>query len=107
MILKNLNLPRGLNLDVLAEVIPEEELAFMIKERAGMSRKDRRIIFPSQTCLRKCLIHHLVEKHNGDFKAVMNALKDQDGNLYLKGLHIGNLKRMYFQRKKEIMKENE
>lgn len=107
MILKLSNLPRGLNLSILAEVIPEEELEFMIKERAGMSRRDRRIVFPSQKCLRKCLIHFLVNKHNRDFKKVMNILKDKDENLYLKGLHLTNLKRMYFQREKEIMKENE
>ncbi len=107
MILKNLNLPRGLNLSILADVLPEEELEFLIKERASMKRKDRRIIFPSRTCLRKCLIHHLVEKHNGNFRKVLELLRDEEGILAWKGLHIGNLKRMYFQRKKEILKENE
>jgi hypothetical protein len=38
---------------------------------------------------------------------VLELLRDQDGILAWKGLHIGNLKRMYFQREKEIMKENE
>jgi len=107
MILENLNLPRGLNLDILADVLPEEELEFMIKELSGKSRKERRVIFPSRTCLRKCLIHYLVNKHNGNFRKVLELLRDEEGILAWKGLHIGNLKRMYFQRKKEILKENE
>lgn len=106
MILENLSLPKGLNLHILKPILPAEELEFMIKERAGMSRKDRRIVFPSQKCIRKCLIYYLVEKQNGDFKKVMDSLKDKDENLYLKGLHLTNIKRMYFQRKKEILKEN-
>jgi len=103
--IKNLNLPRGLNLSILAEVIPEEELEFLIKELSGKSRKERRVIFPSRTCLRKCLIHHLVNKHDKNFKKVLELLRDQDGILAWKGLHIGNLKRMYFQRCKEIERE--
>lgn len=106
MILRKLSLPKGLNLHILAEVIPEEELEFMVKELSGKSRRERRVIFPSRTCLRKCLIHFLVNKHDGDFKKVLELLRDQEGILAWKGLHIGNLKRMYFQRCKEIEKEN-
>lgn len=108
MILQNLNLPKGLNLHILKSIIPTEELEFLIKEMAGKSRKERRLIFPSQMCLKKCLVHFLVEKYDGDFKAVMNALKDKkDGTLAFSGIHITNIKGMYERRKKEILKENE
>jgi len=105
MILTKLNLPRGLNLHILQEVIPAEKLEALMKERSGMSRRDRRVIFPSRNCLRKCLIHFYVEKHNGDFKKVLELLRDEEGILAWKGLHLTNIKRMYLQRCKEIEKE--
>lgn len=105
MILKQLNLPKGLNLHILQEVIPAEKLEAMVKERANMPRKDRRVIFPSRNCLRKCLIHFLVNKYNRDFKKVMELLRDEEGILASKGLHLTNIKRMYLQRCKEIERE--
>lgn len=106
MILEKLSLPQGLNLRVLKSVVPEEELEFLIKIMSGKSRKERRIIFPSRRCLRKCLIYYLVEKYDGDFSQVMDVLRNEEGVLSEKGLHITNIKRLYAQRKKEIMKEN-
>ena len=105
MILENLSLPKGLNLDILKPLLPAEELEFLINERAGKSRKERRIIFPSRMCLRKCLIYFLVNKYNGDFSQVMDVLRNEEGVLSDKGLHITNIKRLYAQRKKEIQNE--
>lgn len=105
MILENLSLPKGLNLDILKPLLPAEELEFLINERAGKSRKERRIIFPSRMCLRKCLIYFLVNKYNGDFGKVMDVLRNEE-RLSEKSLHLTNIKRLYFQRKKEIEREN-
>lgn len=103
--IKNLRLPRGLNLSILESLLSEDALESLIKEYAGKPRTERRIILPSRTCLRKCLVHYLVEKHDGDFSAVLDVLRGEENVLAKRGLHIGNIKRLYGQRKREI--ENE
>ena len=103
--LKNLRLPQGLNLAVLESLLPEEKLGKLVYEYAKKSRKERRIILPSTTCLRKCLVWYLVEKHKGDFDAVLDILKGEEKFLGNALLHRGNIKKLYEQRKREI--ENE
>ncbi|MCK4731583.1 MAG: hypothetical protein KAT65_03910 [Methanophagales archaeon] len=102
---KNLNLPKPLNLSILESLLSQKALDSLIYTYANKSRKERRIILPTQMCLKKCLIHYLVNKYHGDFKKALELLRDKEGILAWKGLHIGNLKRMYFQRCKEIEKE--
>jgi len=104
--IKDLNLPRPLNISVLEPLLSEDVLDSLIKEYAGKSRKERRIIFPSQSCLRKCLVFYLVEKHDGDFDAVLDILRGEEKVLGNALLHKGNIKKLYEQRVKEIENEN-
>ena len=102
---KGLQLPQRLNLDILAELLPKRVFESLICKFAGKSLEKRKIILPSELCIRKCTIYHLVEKFKGDFSKVMNALRDDEKVLASKGHYVSNIKRLYETRKKEI--ENE
>jgi len=105
MKLEEWNLPKGLNLDFLLNFISEKKLLAMIEDMADKPRKDRKIIFPSRSCLFKCNVYYLVEKFNGDFDTAMDILRGNEKVMAEKGLYKGNIKKLYEQRKKEI--ENE
>lgn len=106
MKLKDWNLPKGLNLDPLLDFMSEKKILALIDNMADKPRKDRKIIFPSRSCMRKCLVYYLVEKFNGNFDVVMNILRGGEKILAEKGLYKGNVRKLYEQRKKEILKEN-
>ena len=103
--LKDLNLPRKLNLDILAHLLSEKTFESLIYKFADKSLEERRITLPSESCIRKCMIYHLVEKYKGDFSNVMNALRSDEKVLASKSHYVSNIKRLYETRKKEI--ENE
>ena len=103
--LKDFQLPKKLNLDILAEFLSEEALESLIYKFAGQPLEARRITLPSESCIRKCTVYHLVEKYEGDFSKVMNALRGGEKVLAKQGHYASNIKRLYETRKKEI--ENE
>lgn len=103
--IKDLPLPRGLNLDVLRRFLSEEELERLLLEYANKPRTKRRIVLPSRSCLRKCLVYSLAVKHKGDFSAVIEELRGEATVLAGHGHYIGNIKRLYEQRKREIVAE--
>lgn len=105
MKLRDLPLPRGLNLDVLRRFLSEGELERLIDEYAHKPHNERRIVLPSKSCLHKCLIYHLVVKHKGDFSAVIEELRGEATVLANDGHYITNIKRLYETRKREIIKE--
>lgn len=104
------NFPKGLNLDFLLNFLSEKKLMKVIENYANKPRKERKVILPSWSCIRKCSIYYLVEKHDGDFDAVLGILKAKAGEKLEKFLgnallHKGNIKRLYETRKKEIKNE--
>jgi len=105
MRLNDLNLPKGLNVDFLLRFLSEEELMILIGEMADKPRSERKVILPSRSCMRKCLVYYLVEKHKGDFSKVMDILRDNRSVLASHGHYVSNVKRLYNQRKKEISNE--
>jgi len=105
MRLKDWNLPKGLNLDFLLNFLSEKKLMKVIEDMADKPREQRKVILPSRSCLRKCLVYYLVEKFKGDFDAVMDILRGKEKILARKGLYKGNIKRLYENRKKEIQNE--
>lgn len=105
MKLKDWNLPKGLNVDFLLRFISEKKLMKVMEEMADRPREERKIILPSRSCLRKCLVYYLVEKFEGNFSVVMDILRGKEKILAKKGLYLGNIKRLYENRKREI--ENE
>ena len=105
MRLKDWKLPKALNTDFLLRFMSEKKLLKVMEEMADRPRNERKIILPSRSCLRKCLVYHLVEKFNGNFDIVMDILRGKEKILAKKGLYKGNIRRLYENRKKEI--ENE
>ena len=105
MRLKDWNLPKGLNVDFLLNFLSEKKLLKVIENYADRPRKERKIILPSRSCLRKCLVYYLAEKFNGDFDIVIDIMRGKEKILARKGLYKGNIKRLYENRKREI--ENE
>ena len=99
---KDWNLPKGLNADFLLRFISEKKLLKVMEEMADMPRSQRKIILPSRSCLRKCLVYYLVEKFEGNFSVVMDILRGKEKILAKKGLYLGNIKRLYENRKREI-----
>ena len=99
------NLPKGLNLDFLLDFISEKKLLAIIDELADKPRKDRRVIFPSRSCLNKCNVYFLVEKFNGDYDAVLDILRGREKVMSAKGLYKGNIRKLYETRKREIERE--
>lgn len=102
---KDWNLPKGLNVDFLLRFISEKKLLKVMEEMADRPRKERRIILPSRSCLRKCLIYYLVETFKGDFDVVMNILRGKEKILAKKRLYKGNIRRLYESRKRELERE--
>jgi len=105
MKLRDLQLPKGLNLDLLLNVLLEDELLVLIEDFADKPRSERKVILPSRSCIRKCLVFYLVEKHKGDFSKVMQVLKDNGSPLASHGHYITNVKRLYRTRCAEIKRE--
>jgi len=102
---KELNFPRGLNLDFLLRFLSEKKLMRVIEDMADKPRKERKVILPSRSCIRKCIVYYLVEKHDGDFDAVLDILKGKEKFMSHALLQRGNIMKLYEQRKREI--ENE
>ena len=105
MRLKDWNLPKGLNVDFLLRFLSEKKLMKVIEDMADKPREQRKIILPSRSCLRKCLIYYLVEKFKGDFDVVMDILRGKEKILARKGLYKSNIRRLYESRKREIKNE--
>ena len=102
---KDLNLPQGFNLDILAEILPAKALESLVYKFASKSLEERRITLPSESCLRKCTIYYLVEKYKGNFSKVMEALRSDERVLASRGHYVSNIKRFYKTRLKEIKNE--
>ncbi len=103
--LKDLQLPRKLNLDILAELLSRKDFESLIYKFAGKPLEERRITLPSESCIRKCAIYFLVQRYEGDFSKVMNALRSGEKVLASKSHYVSNIKRSYETRKKEIINE--
>lgn len=106
MLIKELSFPRAMNLHLL-ECLGEEALKQLIIANSRKSRLDRRIVLPSQKCLKKVLFHRLYIKHQGDLDKITIELRN--GFKTLKELNISRKKveMFYKQRQKEILIEQE
>ena len=105
MKLRELQLPKASNVDFLLRFLSERKLMAVIGEMADKPAEQRRIILPSRSCMRKCLIYFLVKKHKGNFSKVLDVLRDNGSVLALDGHYINNIKRLYKQKEKELESE--
>lgn len=97
--------PKAMNLHLLSEILDDDQMMKLILENEGKTRKERRIILPSEKLLRKCIIYYLVIKHGENFEKVLEELKGDSESLDEAGLRKDKILELYENRKKEI--ENE
>lgn len=102
---KKLSWPKGLNLHLLSGILPEEVLKQLISENSYGSRLERRIVLPSNKCLKKIVCHHLYVKHQGDLDKCVIELRDGFKTQKELGVSKKKIRKMYAQRKKEIEQE--
>jgi len=99
--------PKGLNLSKLQPYFTQEKLKKIIIKNLNNSRKERIIILPSKKCAKKILAHFLmtqVQQGNITMEKLLKELKKQ-GFWEELGLDKKQLKRLYRQRSREIIKE--
>lgn len=105
---KDLKWPVAMNLHLLAEVISEKTLREFLVSRSKESRLKRRIMLPSETCIRKIFCHYFWSQIQ-DGKMSWNELKNYFRSAFgsMKALKITKreVQRLYEQRQIEIERE--
>ena len=103
-----LSFPKGLNLDLLEKILPEEKFMEFILKYSGEQRFRRRIILPSHQCLKKVFCHYLwklIKEKRITWEEVKADFKDEIKTLKFLDLTKYEVERLYKQRKIEILKE--
>lgn len=102
------NWPRGLNLNLLVPIVPEKMLLAFVLENASNDRKNRRIVLPSQRCIKKVVAHFFgtqVEHGSLRWDDVMLLLKGKHKYLLEAGLTMKEIKRLHRKRCSEVADE--
>ena len=110
MRISQLNFPKGLNLELLKKDLSEKKLMDLIIENCEKDREARRIILPSKKCLRKIVFHYYgkkVSEGKMTWNQAMKKLRDGFDSLKDLGLERKVVRRLFFQREKEIAKEGQ
>jgi len=102
---QKLSFPKGLNLDLLSEFLPEQKLKEIITDNCRKIRTERRIILPSQKLLKKVMCHYLVKKYAEDYTKVVADLKGDSRLLKDIGVDRKGIRQLFEQREKEIKRE--
>ena len=105
---KEIKWPKGLNLELLMEVMAEGDLKKLISDNMGSTRLKRRIILPSRTCLKKILCWFYWQKIESGEKTwdeIKNDLRREFKSLKSIGMSKEKVKKLWAQRQKEIDNE--
>lgn len=105
---KELDWPKGLNLEQLVSLLPEDVLRKFIVANCHLERSKRRIILPSLKCCKKILAHRLwkkIEDGESTWEIEKEILQKEFGSLVALGITKWWTKKLYIQREKEILKE--
>ena len=103
-----LSWPRGLNLNLIAQVLDEVEFLKFIRDNRFLSRNERRIVLPSASCFRKVYCHYLwsqVKSGKRTWGQTRKNLQREFGGLKNIKLDKDRVKAFYEQREKEIRLE--
>lgn len=103
-----LNFPTGLNLDLLANLLPETKFREFIVQYSRKKRKDRRIILPSRKTIKKVYFHYLwnlVETGEMSWEDIKKSFRKNFETLKEVGISKKIVKKFYDQRQKEIIIE--
>lgn len=89
IIFKKLGFPKGLNLGLLRSLLTEEKLRKLIALSAKKSRVRRRIVLPSDACLRKVIAHYIWKQILAGKTTWPKLKKDLKKTRSLKALRLG------------------
>lgn len=100
--------PKNSRIDLLSEVLPEDMLMKLITHFSDKSEEERIVRFPNKQTIREIIFHFygtLVAQGTMSWDEVMIELKGKYKTLKELGFDRKEVKRLYFQRSKEILKE--
>lgn len=101
--------PKGLNLELLDEIIDAENPIDFILTKSFLGRKKRRIMLPSQTTFKKTISHYLwelVESKTTTWPEVKKFIQEHFGTIKNFAVSKFQIKRLHAQREKEIKNGN-
>lgn len=105
-----LRFPAGLNLNLLADVLPEKTFREFIVAHSKKERKKRRIMLPSYKTIKKVYCHYIwtqVKAGKTTWEKVKKEFQRNFGTLKEGNISKEQIIRLYLQREKEITKEKE
>lgn len=100
--------PKGLNLEILENVLSEEDLIKLIVAFMNKPRAERRIVLPGFRCCRKVFAHALwsrIEAGEMTWQQYKKSTRKEHGSMAIVGVKKDQIKKQYLQREKEILKE--
>ena len=100
--------PKGLNLNILEEIMRADDSIDFIVTRTILDRKHRRIILPSWKTFIKVLSHYLwglIEKEEATWDEVRGYIQNKFGTIEKFAVSKFQIQRLYKQRSKEIKNE--
>ena len=102
---KEIKWPKGLNLEILPQVVSEDDLKKLIAANMAETRLNRRIILPSRKCLKKILcwcFWEKIESGKASWDDIKNDLRQEFQSLKSVGMSKEHVKKLWTQRCKEI-----
>jgi hypothetical protein len=105
---KELNFPKGLNLDLLTTMMDEEKLKKFIVRYSRLPRLARRIVLPSSKTIKKVFFHYiftLIEDNDLTWEEIKNEFVEEFGSLRALNISKTEARNLYLQRQKEIERE--
>ncbi len=108
MRISELNFPTAMNINLLTEILPEKKFLELIINNLDKDRKQRRVMLPSKSCLKKVICYHYgkrVADGKMSWPQAMKKLREGYDSLKELGLEREAVKRLFFQRQKEILRE--
>jgi hypothetical protein len=106
---RKLSFPKGLNLELLKPFLTEQKLRKLIAGSAKKSRRERKVILPSDVCLRKIICHWLWNEILAGRTTWPKVKAQLKKSAMLKDLKFDKvaIKRLWRQREREILKEKQ
>lgn len=108
MKISELDFPKAMNINLLAEILPEERLMDLIFSNCAKDRKARRIMLPSKSCIKKVVCYYFGKKvadGKMTWPQAMKKLREGFDTLKEAGLERDVVRKFYFQRQREILRE--
>ncbi len=99
----------GLGLQILEGYLTDDQMLDLIVRYSSLTRKKRRVIFPSRVCQRKVYLHWLYKQIlAGEIKwaDLKKEIKKGFGTLWFARMTLTHLKEAHWRREREIANGN-